>query len=196
MSGPDTEPKRTPVVRTIVNVWATLSLVGFVLTVAAGLILWSKGLGARPEPSALEANVSMHAWESSIPTRYEEMKNPISAAAFDLNESASHYAEHCAVCHGMNGKGETAFKGTMYPRPPDLTSTDTQEMSDGELYWTIKNGVRWSGMPAFGEPGENDQHAWKIVAFLRQLPKLSPEQIIVLQQSHEAADHSHMDHDH
>lgn len=196
MSTPEREPSRARGFRALVNVWATLSLLALFVVVVFGIVLWSKGLGARPDPSALEASVSMRAWESSISKRYEDMKNPITATGFDLNEAASHYAEHCAVCHGMTGKGDTAFEGIMYPRPPDLTSTDTQEMSDGELYWTIKNGVRWSGMPAFGKPGDADQHAWKIVAFLRQLPKLSTEQINALQQSHHEADHSHMDHDH
>jgi hypothetical protein len=45
---------------------------------------------------------------------------------------------------------------TMYPRPPDMRQKDTQEMSDGELYYTIKNGVRLSGMPALGDPGDDD----------------------------------------
>ena len=53
----------------------------------------------------------------------------------------------------------------MYPRPSDLRSEDTKEMSDGELYFVIKQGIRWFGMPAFGKPGHDDQHVWKIVAY-------------------------------
>jgi mono/diheme cytochrome c family protein len=85
----------------------------------------------------------------------------------------------------------------MYPRPTDLRSDDTQEMSDGELYWVIKNGVRWSGMPAFGKPGDDDEQVWKIVAYVRHLPKLtSQEQQEVLHQSEDPMDHGEGSHDH
>ncbi len=47
-------------------------------------------------------------------------------------------------------------------------------MSDGELYYTIKNGVRLSGMPAFGDQGDDDVDSWKLVAFIRHLPQLIP----------------------
>jgi hypothetical protein len=61
----------------------------------------------------------------------------------------------------------------MYPRPPDMRQEHTQEMSDGELYFTIQNGVRLTGMPAFGTPGDNDRDTWKLVTFIRHLPSLS-----------------------
>ena len=69
-----------------------------------------------------------------------------------LADARAHWADHCAVCHANNGSGDTMYGKTMYPRPPDMRQKDTQEMSDGELYYTIKNGVRLSGMPAFGDP--------------------------------------------
>jgi hypothetical protein len=62
---------------------------------------------------------------------------------------------------------------TMYPRPPDMRQKDTQELSDGELYYTIKNGVRLSGMPAFGDPGDDDVDSWKLVVFIRHLAQLT-----------------------
>ncbi len=66
----------------------------------------------------------------------------------------------------------------------------TQDMSDGEIDWVIKNGLRWSGMPAFGKPGDNDEHAWKMVAYVRHLPKLTPaEGQQILHQSEEPMNH-------
>ncbi len=54
----------------------------------------------------------------------------------------------------------------------------TQELSDGELYYIIHNGVRWTGMPAWGEPGaDNDQDSWKLVLFMRRLPHLTAPEI-------------------
>jgi len=88
----------------------------------------------------------------------------------------AHWADHCAACHANNGSGATMYGKTMYPRPPDMRQKDTQEMSDGELYYTIKNGVRLSGMPAFGDPGDDDTDSWKLVAFIRHLSTLSDQE--------------------
>jgi mono/diheme cytochrome c family protein len=57
----------------------------------------------------------------------------------------------------------------MYPRGADLTSPEVQRYSDRELFWIVKNGIRMSGMPAFGK-GETDEHIWKLVQYLRTLP--------------------------
>lgn len=183
--------------RRLINVWAAIALVGFVAAAVTALVLWSKGFGSRPQPSNFEASVAMKTYDCSVPNRYHEMKNPLEAKGVNLVEAGGHYVEHCAVCHADNGGGETKFHGIMYPRPTDLRSDDTQGMSDGELYWVIKNGVRWSGMPAFGKPGDDDEHAWKIVAYVRHLPKLTPqEQQEVLYQSEEPMNHEESPHDH
>jgi len=85
----------------------------------------------------------------------------------------------------------------MYPRPSNLRSKDTQEMSDGEIYFIIKQGIRSSGMPAFGEPGDDDEHAWEMVAYVRHLPQLTPaEEQQVLPQSWEPMDHGDAPHEH
>jgi mono/diheme cytochrome c family protein len=183
--------------RKLINVCAAICLLGAVAIAVSGLVLWSNGFSSRPKPSHLESSVAMKAYDSSVPNRFEAMKNPLEARGINLIEAGGHYEEHCAVCHADNGGGEPRFHGIMYPRPTDLRSDDTQEMSDGELYWVIKNGVRWSGMPAFGEPGDDDEHVWKIVAYVRHLPKLTPqEQQEVMHQSEEPMDHDESPDDH
>jgi len=64
----------------------------------------------------------------------------------------------------------------MYPRPPDMRLPETQQQPDGMLYYTIKNGVRLTGMPAFGEPGDGDLDSWKLVCFVRHLPQIDIEE--------------------
>jgi len=64
----------------------------------------------------------------------------------------------------------------MSPRPPDMRLPGTQGQSDGELYYTINNGVRMTGMPAFGESGDNDEASWKLVCFIRHLPELTADE--------------------
>jgi mono/diheme cytochrome c family protein len=185
------------VIRKLIYTWAAVALLGAVAIAVTGLVLWSKGFSSRPEPSHLESNVAMKTYDSSVPNRFEAMKNPMEAKGINLIEAGGHYEEHCAVCHADNGGGETKFHGIMYPRPTDLRSDDTQEMSDGELYWVIKNGVRWSGMPAFGKPGDDDEHVWKIVAYVRHLPKLTgQEEQEVMHQSEEPMNHGESLHDH
>ena len=183
--------------RKLVYAWAAVALLGIIALVVAGLVLWSHGFSSRPQPSNMEASIAMKTYDSSTPERYEKMQNPVSAQGVDLIEAGGHYEEHCAVCHGDSGNGQPKFHGIMYPRPTDLRSEETQEMSDGELYWVVKNGVRWSGMPAFGKPGDNDEHAWKMVAYVRHLPKLTPaEQQRVLQTAEGPMSHGEAPHDH
>jgi len=55
------------------------------------------------------------------------------------------------TCHANDGGGDTLFGKGLYPKPPDMSTAETQNKSDGELYYTIENGIRLSGMPAFGE---------------------------------------------
>jgi mono/diheme cytochrome c family protein len=87
-----------------------------------------------------------------------------------------HFSDHCATCHSNDGGGETLFGKGLYPKPPDLRSAATQNKSDGELYYTIDNGVRLSGMPAFSEAHTPTQ-TWRLVLFIRHLPQITPEEL-------------------
>ena len=69
----------------------------------------------------------------------------------------------------------------LYPRAPDLRLRDTQDLTDGELYWIIENGVRLTGMPAWGNGGDNDTDTWHLVHFVRKLKDLTPEQLKEMQ---------------
>jgi mono/diheme cytochrome c family protein len=91
-----------------------------------------------------------------------------------LAAARAHWADHCASCHANDGSGQTEMGKLMYPRPPDMRLAGTQGLTDGALYAVIKNGIRLTGMPAWGEPGNADLESWKLVAFIRQLPLLTP----------------------
>lgn len=131
------------------------------------------GFSTRTPPGAVESIVAESMRDLAIPSRYKSLKNPVTASPDVLREGMAHWADHCATCHANNGSGDTMYGKTLYPRPPDMRRKGTQEMSDGELYFTIQNGIMLSGMPAFGAPGDNDPDSWKLVAFIRHLPKLS-----------------------
>jgi len=132
-----------------------------------------RGFSTRVEPGAVESSLAMTMRDMAIPSRYKAMKNPVAVTPEVIHDGMAHWADHCATCHANNGSGDTMYGKTMYPRPPDMRHKDTQEISDGELYYTIKNGVRLSGMPAFGDPGDDDVDSWKLVVFIRHLAQLT-----------------------
>jgi len=111
----------------------------------------------------------------ATPSTARNQKNPLSATAETLSDARVHFADHYAICHANNGSGETSIGQNLYPKAPDLRSPATQRLSDGELYYTIHNGIRLTGMPAWGTD-EKDEDSWKLVLFVRHLPQLTPEE--------------------
>ncbi len=83
------------------------------------------------------------------------------------------------ACHANDGSGNTDIGRGLYPKPPDMRQSETQSLSDGELYYIIHNGVRFTGMPAFGEETSNGQDAdsWKLVYFVRHLPMITAQEL-------------------
>ena len=85
-----------------------------------------------------------------------------------VEEGDKLFGTECAMCHGMDGHTPTDNGRWMYPRASDLTSPGVQRYSDGELFWLVKNGIRLSGMPAFGRV-ESDEHIWNLAHYVRTL---------------------------
>src|SRR5262245_7451674 len=153
------------------------------LLVAGVLIYWfiSTGFSAREEPSAVEKAMVRRMRKLAIPSGASSLKNPEPVNEDTMTEAREHFVEHCAVCHGIDGRGNTTFGRNMYPKVPDLTLADTQKLSEGEFFYVISNGIRFSGMPAFG--GEDSaEEIWHLAAFLRRLPQLSPEELKRMQE--------------
>jgi mono/diheme cytochrome c family protein len=147
-------------------------------------ILVRRGFSARENPSWIEAFSAGIAKRLAVPATYR-LKNPYAPTAENLREGEEHFADHCAICHANDGSGDTLFGKGLYPKPPDMRSADTQDKSDGALYYTIVNGVRLSGMPAFGpgsvpssgDEGTGDAENWKLVLFIRHLSQITSEEL-------------------
>jgi hypothetical protein len=73
--------------RRLINLWAAVALLGVVAFSVAGTVLWSKGFSSRPEPSHLESSLAMKAYDSSVPKRFEGMKNSLEAKGVNLIEA-------------------------------------------------------------------------------------------------------------
>jgi mono/diheme cytochrome c family protein len=166
--------------RTLV-IAVAVALLGTLVAVAVSIL--HDGLSARAKPSALEAMVARKARRMAIPSNARLAQNPVLASAEDLRDAQLHFADHCAICHGNDGSGQTMIGSGLYPKPPDLRLRETQNLSDGELFWIIENGVRFTGMPAFANGGEHgdSEDNWKLVHFIRHLPRLSAEERIEME---------------
>jgi mono/diheme cytochrome c family protein len=150
----------------------TIVLLGFIAAGIAFVIVRRGGLAADKEPGRIERTVAGQLVRLSIPPDAEQQQNPFAADADAWQDARAHYADHCAVCHGRDGKGNTEVGKNMYPRVPDLTRPEVQKRSDGELFYIIQNGVRWTGMPAWKNE-HSAEESWKLVAFLRKAPTLT-----------------------
>jgi mono/diheme cytochrome c family protein len=160
--------------------WGHIILIVLVLlagvAIAAGAMILHDGLSARATPSALEAFFAQHAHRLSIPSNARQMHNPTEVSDLNLREARQHFADHCASCHANDGSGDTMYGKGLYPKPPDLRKPETQNLSDGEIFWIIENGVRFTGMPAFGGGHGSAEDSWKLVLFIRHLPQLADQE--------------------
>jgi mono/diheme cytochrome c family protein len=134
---------------------------------------------SRAVPTRLESAVALRLRQLSIPAGDRAKVNPLKATAENLREGLEHFADHCAVCHGNSGAGDTPIGRGLYPKPPVLGDARTQSLSDGELFSIIQNGIRFTGMPAFGGAGgaHADEDSWRLVQFVRHLPKITDQEL-------------------
>ena len=159
---------------------STWTLVLVVLVAVGAVALWiarANGFSARTPPTAVERVVMQAVHGLSVPRAARTAANPVAFSPEVWAESRAHFADHCASCHANDGSGNTELGRGLFPRAPDMRLAQTQDKTDGELYWIIENGIRLTGMPAWGTGGGNDVDTWKLVHFVRHLKELTPEQL-------------------
>jgi mono/diheme cytochrome c family protein len=154
---------------------AALVLAG-VIALAAGLWLIRGGISAKATPGEFETTLARRARTFAIPRSARDVRNPVPLTPQVLAEGREHFADHCAICHGNDGSGDTEVGRGLYPRPPDMRQPATQSLPDGELFYIIENGVRLTGMPAWASHEGTDEN-WHLVHFIRHLPKLTPAEL-------------------
>ena len=157
--------------------WLGLAVVLIAIAcVAYAAAMIRHGFSARDTPSRLEAFTARKMRIMAIPVGARDRKNPVAPSPDVIREAMHHFADHCATCHANNGSGDTEIGRSLYPKAPDMRASETQRLSDGELFYIIENGIRLSGMPAWGERGGDGTESWKLVHLIRHLPKLTPEE--------------------
>jgi mono/diheme cytochrome c family protein len=150
-----------------------------ILAVSGALLfLQGRGVSARPNPSSLESRAALFLRGWLTPPTYKGLRNPVTATPANFAEARQHFADHCASCHANDGSGGTELGRSFYPKTPDMRLPRTQQLSDGELFYFIENGVRLTAMPAWstGTP-EGEKASWELVHFIRRLSSLTPDDL-------------------
>jgi mono/diheme cytochrome c family protein len=131
--------------------------------------------------------------DNSVKHHAKDIKVP------NLNDSSliqlgfAQYRRMCVGCHGAPGRNQGEIAKSTYPKPPLLVKV-IDEWTPSELFWITKNGIKMSGMPAFGRT-HSDKEIWAITAFLEKLPSMNKEQYQALDNASknksEKPDHRH-----
>ena len=160
--------------RALLLLIGALALLGSIVTYT----VVRRGLSTRAEPSRAEAVLAWAMRKLATPQAGRTRPNPVQPTGVVLQQALEHYADHCAACHANDGSGDTQMGRSFYPRVPDMRSAGTQALSDGELFSIIEDGIRLTGMPAWGTgTPEGERDSWGLVHFIRRLPSLSAEDV-------------------
>ena len=156
-------------------------IVVFAMGVLTGGYIVVTGVSARPQPGAIETLMAHAVRGIAIRARVRGVTNPVPVSDAVVKEGMEHFADHCAVCHGNDGSGDTEMGRGLYPRAPDMRLAATQNLSDAELFYIIENGVRLTGMPGWSTgTKEGETSSWHLVHFIRHLPKMTDDEIAAM----------------
>jgi mono/diheme cytochrome c family protein len=187
----------------------TLAVLLLMILVVAYVRIRAGGLSADAEPGTFERTVAMRLVRLSISPNAQQQQNPFREDPTAWQAAVDHFEDHCAMCHGSDGRAHTELGANMYPKVPDLADSAVQALSDGALFSVIQNGVRWTGMPAWKSEHTPEQ-TWQLVSFIRRVPSLTPDDLQRVPHGdhsedtrelsdsndhHKRADHQH-DHEH
>jgi mono/diheme cytochrome c family protein len=143
--------------------------------------LWyflNSGVSAKDQPGHAEEFIARRVRNMAIARRASSLTNPVEYSGEVIADGRAHFADHCAICHANDGSGKTPIGSGLWPKAPDMRLPQTQNLSDGELFWIIENGIRFTGMPAWSTGTKDGETAsWHLVHFIRRLPKLTPEEL-------------------
>ena len=174
-------------------------LVGFVVALVAFLALaltvilsGAINVAATHPHRALTHWAFSTAMRRSVIVRSSAIASPSIVTDEQVRDGFEEFDEMCVTCHGAPGKQRSAVGKGLRPQPPNLVET-VPRWSDGNLFWIIKNGIKMTGMPAFG-PTHDNSTIWHIVAFVRRLPTMTADQY--KQWKNELVEHHEPAHDH
>jgi len=125
---------------------------------------------ANVTPSQSEAHFAMSALDASVERHAAHINNPVPVTDDNLIQGLKIYAMNCALCHGGIDRQASQLEHSLYPAPPNLI-TDPDTDPEWHIFFVIKNGVRYTGMPAW-DKSLSEEDMWKVTAFLSRIEKL------------------------
>jgi mono/diheme cytochrome c family protein len=144
---------------------------------------------AATTPADLVDRIAMTAKFEAVRRGGNGLQVTLPTDAVALARGREHYVENCLPCHGAPGVKPAEFAQGMNPAPPAIDGA-LQGYTDSQLFWVIKNGLRATGMPAFGV-NHKDEEIAAIAAFVRRTPRLTPEERKELTAAAPREDHHH-----
>lgn len=155
-----------------------LSVLGTIifLTIICLVVIYSGWyeVSASNEDSGIVEWIIKTTKNNSIEFRIEDISVPDLKDSLRIKEGFEHYNEMCVVCHGAPGKEETELSKGLNPPAPYLVKV-TDKIDPKELFWITKNGIKMTGMPAWGKT-HSDGKIWAIVAFMKILPGMKGDE--------------------
>jgi mono/diheme cytochrome c family protein len=129
-------------------------------------------IGADDHQSKIVLAIIEQLRERSIAVRARGLDPPNLEDPTRIRAGAEHYAALCVGCHLAPGVTKSEIRAGLYPHPANLAQEDTRDAQ--RAFWTVKHGIKMSAMPAW-EKTLDDAAIWDLVAFLRQMPSMTPE---------------------
>jgi predicted CXXCH cytochrome family protein len=135
------------------------------------------GFRASTTPPNWEAHLARTIRNAAIPSHESQLKNPLINDPHALQQGRDTFLTRCSICHGTDGSARTPVGTNLYPRVPDLRSSATQDLTDGDLHYIIENGVQLTGMPAgIAHHAASTDDSWPLVSFIRTLHPVNAEE--------------------
>jgi thiosulfate dehydrogenase len=179
-------------------------IVTLLVLFAVGLAIADLGFmptNADATPPKFESRMAMSALDASMERHAPRVSNPVPATDENLIDGMKIYTMNCSVCHGTMDYKPSVLEHSMYPPPPQLL-LDPLDDPEWHIYFAIRTGVRYTGMPAWNQ-ALNEPDMWKVTAFLSRLDKLPPavqdywkKAYGVTPRIGEGAEHEHGAHEH
>jgi mono/diheme cytochrome c family protein len=159
----------------MVKLLAFIGVVAIGVAVAAAVFFFGGfySVAASDADPAIVDRMLIQVRQASIARHANDQAPPEDASAVEAGARAF-ATRGCVNCHGAPGAEWAKWSEGLRPDPPDLKEV-SGERKPGELFWVIKNGIRMTGMPSFGTTGASDDEIWKIVAFVKKWPSVTPE---------------------
>jgi predicted CXXCH cytochrome family protein len=164
--------------------WLVVAVAILAMLVGAADILFLPGLSvANQEPSRLETSVAAWLLRHSVPAVAAKAPNPLGAAPAEIQAGHDLFTRKCETCHAYDGGGKTEIGGGAFPRAPALRVA-ALTLSDGEIFYHIRNGIRNTAMPAWNFP---NRQVWQLVSYIRHLAIVAPPKSENVAKQQEAA---------